>query len=148
MKKKVIVMKIWKFLTNFGLISAIAVSLIAAGSLTAEAKNILRAGERLMPGQQLEKGPYVFVMQQDGNLVLYKNGKPLWASNTDGRAVQNLIMQNDGNLVMYGYNNKPVWASGTNGKDGAYLILQSDGNVVIYYIPPVQPVWDTGTYNR
>jgi hypothetical protein len=41
-------------------------------------------------------------MQKDGNLVLYRDGKPVWASNTAGKS-GNLFarMQDDGNFVLY-----------------------------------------------
>lgn len=101
----------------------------------------LRKGEYLTS----TNGKYNLIMQEDGNLVLYQNNQPLWASNTAGRAVSQCIMQSDGNLVIYGSN--AVWASNTVGNSGAYLILQDDGNAVIYR-PNDQPIWATGTDNR
>jgi hypothetical protein len=105
----------------------------------------------LGPGQELPKdqplvssnGRYRFVLQQDGNLVLYEGGHPHWSSETHGRAVSRCVMQTDGNLVIYGFND-PIWASGTHGSPGSYLILQDDRNVVIY--KPNAPIWSTGTH--
>ena len=107
----------------------------------------LRPGEVLNRGQSLvsNNGQYHFVQQDDGNLVLYKAGESLWASGTNGVAVEKCVMQGDGNLVLYRYNGEPVWASNTAGKPGAYLVAQDDGNVVIYYDPPVEAVWATNT---
>lgn len=98
-------------------------------------------------------GSFEFIMQEDGNLVLYvRSGgvrSPLWASGTAGRAVSHCRMQHDGNLVIYGYDNRPIWASNTAGKSGAYLEVQDDGNAVLYR-PTGRttrtPIWDTGTY--
>lgn len=106
--------------------------------------------DTLLPGQSLQKGDslqsqngqYTFVLQQDGNLVLYDaNQRALWSSRTDGRAVSQAIMQTDGNFVIYGYPG-PIWASNTNGWYNAYLIVQNDGNVVIY---GHKAAWATGT---
>lgn len=76
---------------------------------------------------------YQFVMQADGNLVLYNNsGHPLWASNTEGNPGAYLAMQPDGNLVVYSLTEHALWSSGTAGNPGDALQTQSDGNVVIY----------------
>ena len=89
-------------------------------------------------------GRHQFIMQDDGNLVLYRlsDHRPLWASNTAGRAVSKAIMQSDGNLVIYGYPD-PIWASNTAGRSNSILIAQNDGNVVIY--EPNVPIWATNT---
>lgn len=60
-------------------------------------------GDLLIPGQHLAAGDWLqspnrafrLVMQTDGNLVLYRtrDGAPLWASGTAGRAVSSAIMQ-------------------------------------------------------
>ncbi len=92
-------------------------------------------------------GKHQFIMQDDGNLVLYRlsDHKPTWASNTAGKAVSKVIMQGDGNLVIYGYPG-PVWASNTAGKVNSYCIVQNDGNVVIY--EPTVPVWASNTVGQ
>jgi hypothetical protein len=91
-------------------------------------------------------GRYRFVMQQDGNLVLYGPSGPLWASNTVGRGATRAVMQGDGNLVLYTSTGKPVWASNTELHYHAYLVVQNDGNVVIY--EGSKPLWATGTDGR
>lgn len=98
-------------------------------------KSTLVAGEELKPGMQLisPNGQYTFVQQKDGNLVLYNaREQALWASGTNGRAVEKCILQPDGNLVQYLPYKVSAWAAGTNGNAGAYLTVQDDGNVVIY----------------
>lgn len=96
--------------------------------------------DKLLPGDQLTTNQYLkstdnrftFIMQGDGNLVLYQYNVPLWASNTNGQPVTRCIMQNDGNLVLYDNLNRARWSSRTDGNPGAWLVVQSDGNVVIY----------------
>jgi hypothetical protein len=93
-------------------------------------------------------GAFRVVMQNDGNLVLYRNrdGVPLWASGTHGQAIDFCIMQSDGNLVLYGFSRNAVWASGTHGRPGSIAVLQDDANFVIYQ--PMQPVWASGTHGQ
>lgn len=89
-------------------------------------------------------GRYRFVMQRDGNLVLYgPGGRALWASNTRDRGSDHLRMQSDGNLVIYDAGNRAIWQSNTPGHPNSYLIVQNDGNVVVY--SGAQPLWATGT---
>jgi pseudomonalisin len=123
---------------------AVIAALLVLGEAAAEAG----PAQTLAPGQTLARGAgmysangrYFFVMQDDGNLVLYRtNGRALWATGTDGRAIRHAVMQNDGNLVLYDYAGRPRWASGTNGQWGSYLVVQDDGNVVIYR--PLSPIW-------
>lgn len=94
----------------------------------------LAVGQTLQSSFSTHNGPYVFVMQGDGNLVLYsrKYSQPLWASNTPGNPGAIAVMQTDGNFVVYSATGTPLWASGTNGHGGAGLVVQADGNVVIY----------------
>jgi hypothetical protein len=59
----------------------------------------------------------VFTMQTDGNLVLYENGVPKWATGTNGKrsGPYYLSMQTDGNLVIYA-SSSPIWVSNTVGQ--------------------------------
>jgi streptogrisin C len=89
-------------------------------------------------------GRFTFVMQGDGNLVLYQNGAgPLWASGTRVPGTV-LAMQGDGNLVEYGPHGGVRFATGTQGHPGATLAVQGDGNVVVYG-PAGHPLWATNT---
>lgn len=111
-----------------------------------------------------------FVNQGDGNLVLYHNSTPVWASNTIGGS-SNLVLQSDGNLVHY-RNGTPVWSTGTMtfnqlnvvnsslGSDQVLfpgqalytadrhyrLVAQTDGNIVLY--TPNRAIWASNTYLR
>src|SRR5260370_558806 len=91
----------------------------------------MQPGQVLNPGQGITSadGRFNFVYQNDGNLVLYRSGAPLWASSTNGRGVGVCIMQTDGNLVLYTPGGHALWASGTSGSPGSHLIAQNDGNV-------------------
>jgi hypothetical protein len=89
-------------------------------------------------------GDFWFVMQSDGNLVLYLDATPLWASNTDGQPAYGVYMQQDGNLVIYDSLGNPLWHTETYGNEGAYLAIQNDGNAVIYN-QQGQWIWQTGT---
>ena len=95
--------------------------------------------------KELRKSSYRFVMQGDGNVVLYDGSTPKWASGTHGKpnAPFKLQLQGDGNLVAYDKKNNAIWASGSRGNN-CVLKLQGDGNVVIYG-DDGQPKWSTGT---
>jgi hypothetical protein len=109
--------------------------------------------DRLTPGQSLftngsitsGDGRFRLVMQNDGNLVVYRNSdnRALWATGTQGSDVHRAVMQTDGNLVLYHVNNAPAWASNTAGKPGSFLVMQNDGNLVIYQ--PIVPIWASNT---
>src|SRR3712207_1594853 len=107
--------------------------------------NRLRPGEEIPIGGSLwsSNGKARFIMQNDGNLVLYHPHGAKWASNTGGRPVTKCILQTDSNLVLY-TNSGPVWASGTCCQPGGELILQNDGNVVIYR--GGSAIWHTNTW--
>lgn len=93
----------------------------------------LPSGGRLFRGMSLwsANGRYELIMQSDGNLVLYHHGLALWATNTNGIAIEKAVMQSDGNLVLYDYAGNARWASNTAGNWYAHLVLQCDGNLVI-----------------
>ncbi|APW64306.1 D-mannose binding lectin (plasmid) [Paludisphaera borealis] len=109
----------------------------------------LFAGESLGVGKALfsHNNKYAFVLQPDGNLVLYPNGSThaLWASGTSGEVYAAVLQQQDGNFVIYGPSGA-VWASNTNGNQVAWLVMQDDGNVVIYRTDGI-PIWATNTDN-
>ncbi len=88
-----------------------------------------------------QSGQYQVVLQQDGNLVIYdlwNNHKPIWSSNTHGKAVNLAVMQGDGNFVIYGFP-EAVWSTNTAGKGNCFITMQDDGNLVVYEV--AAPVW-------
>lgn len=110
----------------------------------------LNAGEGLYPDQDLlsPNGAYRFVHQADGNIVLYRqhDGRPLWASNTNGAVTGSLKMQDDGNLVLYGFTGRAIWASNTPGQPGNFFKLQDDANAVISDAAERTARWSTDTW--
>ncbi|KAL0922439.1 hypothetical protein M5K25_006426 [Dendrobium thyrsiflorum] len=122
-----------------------AATLFSLLATPASAANRLNAGQSLGPGQSLTQGPYLFIMQQDCNLVLYDNNRAVWATGTNGRASGCVLtMQINGNLVIYS-GIRVIWASNTSRQIGNYyLILQRDRNVVIYDNSN-NAIWATGT---
>lgn len=109
--------------------------------------DILYSGEVLQQGQMLVSGDgrFRFILQYDGNLVLYYHptGTPIWATDTINPDINLLRMLSGGNLVLYDSNNTAWWLTYTYGYPGAYVIVQNDGNVVMYHNGT--PIWDTGT---
>lgn len=62
-------------------------------------------------------------------------GRSLWATNTMSKE-DYFVIQNDGNLVIYDKRNKAIWNSGTAGVVPIGLYLQNDGNLVLYTLTP------------
>ena len=106
----------------------------------------IAAGQGLSAGESVTScdGRFDFVMQTDGNLVLYMGPTALWSSGTNGTDGEVAIMQGDGNFVVYGSHSDPLWASNTGGHPGSSLAVQDDGNVVVYE-PGGHPGWTSGT---
>ena len=102
-------------------------------SISPEPENNSEAGVGEV--EELKTWPYRFVLQQDGNLILFQEGatKPVWHSGTSGKgeAPFKLLLQGDGNLVVYDKNGAATWASGSRGNN-CVVRVQVDGNVVIY----------------
>ncbi|MEW5743743.1 MAG: peptidoglycan DD-metalloendopeptidase family protein [Myxococcota bacterium] len=95
----------------------------------------LASGGVLLANQMVVScdGRFLFVMQGDGNLVLYQQGRgALWSSRTNGSGAKAAILQGDGNLVLYADNWRAVWSTNTANRPGATLAVQNDGNVVLY----------------
>jgi hypothetical protein len=101
--------------------------------------NVGRKNQELLAGQTLTAGQFVaspsdeyeFLMQDDGNAVLYKTGgQAVWATGTNGTGADRIVMQTDGNLVVYA-GGVAKWSSATNGDDGAHLDVEDDGSLEI-----------------
>ena len=96
----------------------------------------------LVPGDRRRApGGVELVLQEDGNLVQYAQGRPVFASGTAGspsfgEAFDVAIMQEDGNFVLYAFyeesSSAVVFQTRTGGNPGASLVTQSDGNLVVY----------------
>src|SRR4051812_13006304 len=79
--------------------------------------DLLASGDVLIGGEYLtaSNGQYKFVMQDDGNLVLYTGNlsRALWTSRTAGHPGSRAVMQVDGNFVVYDSSDRPLWYTGT-----------------------------------
>ena len=111
---------------------------------TGAPRTTLNAGERLAPGEQLTSanGRYSLVMQEDGNLVEYDSGVPVWSSGTDVPG-SDFEAQADGNFVVYAPDHLAEWTTGTS-SPGSVLTIQDDRNLVVY-APGNVPVWMSNT---
>jgi hypothetical protein len=109
----------------------------------------LESGQSIIPGDYLlsPDRQSVFILQKDGNLVLYTDYRPVWFTSTRGYSLSRLVMQTDGNLVLYDTANRPLWNSETSGHPGARLVTQTDGNLVVYSSANV-PLWASYTLSR
>jgi len=106
----------------------------AEGVSTLDVTDRLTSGSTLYADQQITSsdGGSRFVMQGDGNAVVYDaSGRPTFSTETAGVGSR-IEMQSDGNLVVYTDSGRPVWQSGTAGSYGASLVMQNDGNLVVY----------------
>ncbi|EGG21571.1 hypothetical protein DFA_01457 [Cavenderia fasciculata] len=81
--------------------------------------------EQLLSGScnALQNGAYNLVMQDDGNLVLYRGTKwtsrnAIWSSKTNnkGRGPYRFVLQQDCNAVIYDAYNTATWASNTHNR--------------------------------
>jgi hypothetical protein len=80
----------------------------------------------LKPGQQINYSDIYLAMQQDANFVLYQNGKPLWSSQTNGKAdcskVSCQATFSNGNLVVYA-GSQVLFQTNTAGSNDLKLIF-------------------------
>lgn len=111
--------------------------------------NTRAAGQALNAGESIRSsdGRYTFILQSDGNLVLYSPQRPLWSSGTFGKPISRAVMQSDGNFVLYDAQGRFYWATWTFGNSGSSIVVQNDGNVVLHNTSG-RPIWDTKTYGR
>merc|ERR1711871_479940 len=111
----------------------------------------LESGGMLKPNEYLvsENKQYFFIVQGDGNAVVYRGSGPsdnhgaMWASGTNGKNNITLNFQKDNNLVVYDSDNKPAWASGSGGK------RNSEGYVFVndrYCLQPLKKFEDGDCY--
>lgn len=79
----------------------------------------LNAGQSVKQNQPVisADGRTELILQGDGNLVMYQDYRPMWATGTSGTDAANgtLSMQTDGNLVLYGQSGTALWAASREG---------------------------------
>lgn len=109
--------------------------------------SVLGVDEWLRPGEFLssDNGYHNLVMQDDGNLVLYSLGTPVWQAGSSGE-VAGLVMQEDGNLVIYRPGGAVAWASNAHGHGRSILAMQDDRNAVTYRLDGGGATWSSGTF--
>ena len=133
---------------NSFLVKTLSATFILSLSSLANAINTLNPGESLNVRQSISSnnGCFKLIMQNDGNLVLYRNSDNIvaWATNTSGTSTNIATMQTDGNFVTYKPFKIPTWASQTSGKSNSKIVLQDDGNLVIYQ-NSTSPIWASNT---
>ena len=129
----------------FSVFVALGFSLVQAnaGAATGPGTAVLSAGQQLLPGQELDDGPYRAVMQTDGNFVVYNASTPMWSTHTSGHMNQgfHLVMQGDGNLVMYSGSGAVKWATYRFGSSPV-LVLWNNGNLIVFGASA--PLWASG----
>jgi hypothetical protein len=110
----------------------------------AECKDfVFKAPKRFDPHENYVGCKGTFIMQNDGNLVVYDEfDKPLWATGTISPGAIALFRE-DGNLVVYSSAGFPLWASHTSAPGGS-LVYQANGNLAILNSSG-GAVWQTGT---
>lgn len=135
-------------------------STVSTSISTIKKANTLLAGDTLSVGQKLtsENGDFFLIMQDDGNLCIYKTADNgfVWGSMIYGFSNAKLYMQTDGNVVIYDGAMTAKWVIGTHvSQDLKYgeerykptkLVLENDR--IVLYSQTGFKVWDnvTGKY--
>jgi hypothetical protein len=96
-------------------------------------QNTLKTNENLYSPDD----KYRTVIQNDCNLVTYKDGVAIWNSQTQGKGSGCYArINNDGNFVVYDSQNNVIWQTKTVNSgvdDSPYnVVLENTGNLVIY----------------
>lgn len=114
---------------------------------TASRAAILTGGQELTPGASILMQPVYpgskltqFVMQTDGNLVLYVGGQAAWASMTFVRGSR-AAMQTDGNLVVYAPTGRALWDSNTHSPNSHVWLVAMDCQVTMMTEVNLQVTW-------
>ena len=106
--------------------------------------HIMKPGDRINSAQK--KYRFVFRKTGNLILRDNSNGSIIWKSGTGGKGGAKFLLQGDGNLVLYTDAHKPLWASGTDGKradkfqvlDSGHIVIKN-GNTIIWSKPGNTP---------
>ena len=116
------------------------------------AKSFMGNGDTLEMGEQLisTNRKFNLRMQDDGNLVLYCEDTPIWATRTNqkGSPPYKLVMQEDNQLCINDGDNTCIWCTGTwkAGTGKAWCELLDNGNFFLYDgNAKKNPLWCTET---
>jgi len=138
------------------LLGVMAIVAVDSPPVGAAVTDTLTSGSTLPAGSSLQSadGRFVVAMQDDGNLVLYAEGRAVWSNGFAGLPPGSfagwLAMQTDGNLVQYAPQGRnPTtqvawWNTRTHGNPGARAVIQNDGNFVVYSASG-RGLWSTQT---
>ncbi len=110
-----------------GAVTAISLYSSAWTSSTVEPGSALLLGDRRVAGNTR------LIYQTDGNLVVYRAGRPTFSTGTRGAGIA--VMQRDGNFVQYVYTGPatvvPRFQTRTR-VPGSRLVTLADGRLVVY----------------
>ncbi|MCW2622179.1 MAG: hypothetical protein JWL64_1781 [Frankiales bacterium] len=84
----------------------------------------------IRPGTSFYSGLFQAVMQTDGNFVLYRSGRPVWATWTMIPGSY-LVPQDDGQLVLFSPAGRPLWTTGKGAGAPRRLRLLPDGRLAL-----------------
>ena len=110
---------------------------------------LLTGGQSLAAGRALlarpKPGSWIeFAMQTDGNLVLYVDGRAVWASRTVVRG-SHVAVQTDGNLVVYAPGGAALWDSNTYSRTSEVALLVQQCGVDLSNEVTYQSLWSEAT---
>lgn len=81
-------------------------------------------------------GYFNLKLEFGGNLVLYMNGASIWSTNS--KTGDRFVMQSDGNSVLYDINNKALFSTKTSNAKGIFvrndgnLVVLDNSNKVVW----------------
>jgi hypothetical protein len=107
----------------------------------------------MWPKSFAESASIWLVMQDDGNLVIYRkrDGAPLWSTGTWGHPGASAVISG-GRLTIIVGGSTQLWNSHSGDwHENSYLKVQDDANVVSYLqgrSDPAGATWSTGTWGR
>jgi hypothetical protein len=109
---------------------------------------VLHSGESLYKGQSLAScdGRTQLTHQADGQIVLSRDGMPVWRNGVVDASSNVLTMQQDGHLVEWARNGRQLWFSQAAAGFGAFLVVQ-DGAAMIFD-PNGGVLWTAGASFR
>ncbi|XP_068160401.1 B-type lectin plumieribetin-like [Antennarius striatus] len=108
-------------------------------------RNYMSKNDELRKGDSLQSnnGKWVAIFQDDGNFVIYTNGKAAWASGTNGSDGFRVVLQGDCNLVMYDCNDGAVWSTNSYTLEANMCHLRiTDGGALELY-REAQKIWSS-----
>lgn len=104
-----------------------------AGTFEVPKCGVLASGAELHVEDRVKScnDKFELVYQADGNIVLYDDKGPIFATSTYGHPVDHAAMQADGDFVVLGPEGQRWFASGTAGFPGAFLWIHDDGHITV-----------------